>query len=76
MLYIFGEMLSQENEIRNIDIRKGPVRQDGLGESIEILSSEIHPRLSQEINSLMNVMQTLINRTVSSAINDRVLFGM
>ena len=38
---------SQENEIRDIDIGIGPVRPDGLAESIEILSSEKNARLSQ-----------------------------
>ena len=35
---------SQESEIRNIDNRNGPVRQDGLPESIEILLSRMNVR--------------------------------
>ena len=54
-------------------IKKSPNRQEVLAESIEILSSEMNTRLSQEMDSLMNLMQTQINRAISSAINDRVL---
>ena len=63
----------QENEIKNIDNRNEPNRQDGLADSIEILSSEMNARLSQEIYSLINAMQTQIKTAISSAINDRVL---
>ena len=47
---------SQEKEIRNFDNRNRPVRQDGLAGSIEILSSEMKARLSQEMDSLMNLI--------------------
>ena len=33
----------------------------------------MNARLSQEIDSLLNLMQTQINRAISSAINDKVL---
>ena len=52
------------------------IRQDGLAESIEILSNEMNARLSQEMDSLMNLMQTQIIRAISSAIDDRVLPGI
>ena len=56
-----------------LTIENAPVGHDGLGESIEILSSEMNARLSQEMESLLNLMQTQINRAISSAENDSVL---
>ena len=47
---------SQEIEIRNIDMRNSPFRQNGLEESVEILSSEMNAILSQEMDSLMNLL--------------------
>ena len=46
---------SQDNEIRDLDSRNGPVWQDGLAESIEILSSEKNARISQQMDSLINL---------------------
>ena len=45
----------------------------GLAEFIDIISSDLHAGLSQELDSLMNLMQTQINRAISSAINERAL---
>ena len=53
---------TQENDIRIIDNKNCPVRQDGLAESIEILLSEMNARLTHERDSLLNVIhaQTLV----------------
>ena len=64
---------AQENEIRNSDNRTGPVRRDDLAGSIELFSSKMNARLSQELDSVMKQMQTHIKRTNSSSMNDRVI---
>ena len=46
------------NIIMNIENRNRPTRHVGLAESIEMLSGEFNARLSQEMDSLMNLMQT------------------
>ena len=63
---------SQEVEVKIIENRNGNVIPDRPLESMEILSREMNPRLSQDIDSLMNLIQTQVNRTISSAINDGV----
>ena len=67
------EHSSQENETRNIENRNGSIRQEGLSESINILCDEMNARFSLEMDSLMKLMQSQINRAISSAINDRVI---
>ena len=66
------ENSSQENEIRDIENRNGSVRQEGLSESINILSDEMNARFSHQMDSLMALKQFQINKAISSAINDRV----
>ena len=61
------------SEIWIIEMVQLGIRQDGLAESIEILSNELIARLSQEMDSLMNLMQTQNYRAISSAINDILL---
>ena len=63
----------QENEIRNRYNGNDTTFRDRLTESIDISSGEMNARLSQEIDSLMETIQTQINRMFISAINDRVL---
>ena len=40
---------------------------------MEMLSEELNLRLSQVTDSLMNILQVQITRTINSAINDRVI---
>ena len=42
-------------------------------ESVEIFSNEINMKLSQGMNSLMNMMDSQIDRATSSALSDRVI---
>ena len=65
------EYSSQDNEIRNIHNGICPNRQDGLVESIDILSRETKLRISQVLDSLMNILQIKICR----AIEDRVILN-
>ena len=67
------ENLSRENEIRDIKNRNGSIRQDGLSWSINILSDEMNVRFSQERDSMMDLIQSQINRAISSYINNRVI---
>ena len=66
------ENSSKDNEIRNIHNGICPNRRDGLVESIDILSWETDLRISQVIDSLMNVLQKQIRR----AIKDRVILNL
>ena len=59
--------------MRDIEYRNGSIGQEGLLESINILSNEMNARFSRELDSLMDLLQTQINRAISSAINDRVI---
>ena len=67
------ENASQDNEIRYIENRNGSNRQEGLSESIKILSYEMSAKFSQDLDLLMDLMQSQINRAISSAIIDRVI---
>ena len=55
-----GKLISRNNidKIMNIENRNRPTRHVVLAESIEMLSGEFNARLSQEKDSLMNLMQT------------------
>ena len=48
--------------MRDIEYRNGSIRQEGLLESINILSNEMNARFSRELDSLMDLLQTQINR--------------
>ena len=67
------ENSSQENEIRDIDSRNEPVRESRLIESINTLSGEINARMSREMETMMDLMQTQITRAISSAISERII---
>ena len=64
---------SQVNEMRVIENRYGSVRQERVSESFKILSDEMNARFSREMDSMMDLMQSEINRAISSDINDRVI---
>ena len=52
------EQSSQDGGMRNIGIKNEEIRPDRLLESMETLSVKMNFKLSQEMDSLMNVMQT------------------
>ena len=68
-----GENSSQENEIRDIDNRNEPIGEGRLIESINTLSGEMNARMSREMESMMDFMQTQISRAINSAISERIL---
>ena len=48
-------------------------RQNETRESMEIFANEFILKLSQEMDSMMAMIQSQINRAISSAISDRVI---
>ena len=62
----------QENDIREFSGEKNN-SSARLFESMEIFSNEIKMRLSQEMDSLMSLMHSQVNRVRRSAINERVV---
>ena len=67
------ENSSQENEIRDIDRSNEPVRESRLIESINMLSGEMNARMSREMETMMVLMHSQINRAFSSAISERMI---
>ena len=67
------ENSSQENEIRDIDNRNEPIGEGRLIESINTLSGEMNARMSREMESMMDFMQTQISRAINSAISERII---
>ena len=63
----------QEVEFGNINYESNIPRRDEVLESIETFTNEFNLRLSQEMDSLMSMMHSQINRSISSAISDRVI---
>ena len=60
-------------EFGNTDYGNNVPRCDGILESIETFTNEFNLRLAQEMNSMMSMMHLQINRTISSAVSDRVI---
>ena len=63
----------QENDIRDISNRNEPVREGRLIESINVLSGEMNARMSREMETMKDFMQTQISRAFNSAINERII---
>ena len=66
------EISSQDTDIRNIQNGVCPSRRDELVESDDILSGETDLRISQVMDSLMNILQ----KQTRSAIKDRVILEL
>ena len=64
---------SQQIETKNIGCRIRTTRSDRPLESMEMLSEELNPRISQVKDSLMKMLRVQITRVINSAINDRVM---
>ena len=67
------ENTSQENDLSDFSHENMIPRQDRLFESMDTFTNDITLRLSQEMDSLMSMMHTQINRAISSAISERVI---
>ena len=64
------ETSSQENEIRNMPRDRD---ERTLQDNMEILTGEMNFRISQEMNSIINGMNSQIERAISSAISERII---
>ena len=62
-----------ENELRDYLHENAPLRQNEVRQSFEAFSSEFNLRLSQEMESMMSIMHSQINRAISTAIAERVI---
>ena len=63
----------QENEYRNYLHENDLLRQNEVRKSFETFSNEFNLRLSQEMDSMMSMMHSQINRAITAAIAERVI---
>ena len=63
----------QENEYRNYLHENDLLRQNEVRQSFETFSNEFNLRLSQEMDSMMSMMHSQINRAITTAIAERVI---
>ena len=61
------------NEFRDFTCENDNHRQNEARESIEAFANEFNLKLSQDIDSMVAMMHTQINRAISSAISDRII---
>ena len=69
----FRESNSHENGFGHYVHENMIPRQNRFQESMETFTSEFNMRLSQEMDSMMSIMNTQINRAMSSAKAERVI---
>ena len=67
------EDFPHENEFKNQNYGNIIPRHGGILESLETFTKEVNLRLSQEMDSIMSMVNAQINRAISSAISDRVI---
>ena len=65
--------LYHRNEYDNFIFENDSVRQNDVRQSFEALSNEFNLRLSQEMDSMMSMMHSQINRAITTAIAERVI---
>ena len=63
----------QEDEYRNYLHENDLLRQNEVRQSFETFSNEFNLRLSQEMDSMMSMMHSQINRAITTAIAERVI---
>ena len=63
----------QENEYRNYLHEYDLLRQNEVRQSFETFSNEFNLRLSQELDSMMSMMHSQINRAITTTIAERVI---
>ena len=61
------------NQYTNFPHEKNLPRQDDIRQSLETFSNEFNLRLSQEMDSMMSMVHSQINRAISNAISERVI---
>ena len=71
-----GDIESSEqlgNQYNNFTYENSLPRQSDVRQSFEMFSNEFNLRLSQEMDSMMSMMHSQINRAISNAISERVI---
>ena len=63
----------QGNEYRNYLHENDLLRQNEVRQSFETFSNEFNLRLSQEMDSMMSMMHSQINRAITAAIAEKVI---
>ena len=63
----------QENEYRNYLHENDLLRQNEVRQSFETFSNEFNLRLPQEMDSMMSMMHSQINRAITTAIAEKVI---
>ena len=61
------------NEYGSFTYENDSVRQNDVRQSFEVLSNEFNLRLFQEMDSMMSIMHSQINRAITTAIAERVI---
>ena len=61
-----------ENEFRDYLHENEPLRQNEVRQSFEAFSSEFNLRLSQEMESMVSIMHSQINRAITTAIAEEL----
>ena len=61
------------NEYRDYLHENEPLRQNEVRQPFEVFSSEFNLRLPQEMDSMMSMMRSQINRAITTAIAERVI---
>ena len=65
--------LYQRDQYRNFSHENSEYRQSDVRQSFETFSNEFNLRLSQEMDSMMAMVHSQINRAISTAISEKVL---
>ena len=65
--------LYQRDDYRNFSHENSEYRQNDVRQSFETFSNEFNLRLSQEMDSMMAMVHSQINRAISTAISEKVL---
>ena len=71
-----GDVESNEhlgNQYTSFAYENNLPRQNDIRQSLETFSNELNLRLSQEMDSMMSMMHSQINRAISNAITERVI---
>ena len=65
--------IHQRNDYRDFVYENDAFRQNDVRQSFETFSNEFNLRLSQEMDSVMSMVHNQINRSISTAISERII---
>ena len=68
-----GRMMYHRDDYRAFAYEKDSLRQNDVRQSFEAFSNEFNLMLSQEMDLMMSMMHSQINRAISTAIAERVI---